>query len=269
MLPKPTPVKVLADSKGIRVFQPHKISEIIAELSALRADLAVIVAYGKILPPEALAATQKGNLNVHFSCLPKYRGAAPIAWSLMRGEQTTGVTCFWLDAGMDTGPIQRLAEISIAPEDDAVSLTQKLSELGLWTLSVCLSDIEAGRIFREAQRGEPSLAPKLKPEDRVIAWDMPAEAILNRVRALAAGPPASLRLQGGPINVFRARLGDMKPAHSARPGAVVDIEAGKGFLVQCQTGKLWILEVQPGGKKRMPAAAFLNGLHLKKGDTLR
>ena len=162
---QPTPVKARALELGLSVLQPDRPAAAVAELSALKPDLAVAVAYGKLLPPNLLAVPTLGSINVHFSLLPKYRGAAPVQWSLARGESETGVTVFWIAEGLDTGPIFLQRGLEIGPDEDAEGLFSRLVALGLRALEQVLDEIEAGVVRREPQSGEPSLAPRLKKED--------------------------------------------------------------------------------------------------------
>src|SRR3569832_1319667 len=150
----PTPVKAAALELGLKALQPNKPSEIAAELKALGADLAVVVAYGRILKADALGATRLGFMNAHFSLLPKYRGAAPVQWALVRGEKKTGVSLFWLDEGMDTGPVQAMRETAVDPAEDAGELLARLTALGVELLDAALNELEAGKVARAALEGE-------------------------------------------------------------------------------------------------------------------
>ncbi|MBI3550732.1 MAG: methionyl-tRNA formyltransferase [Elusimicrobia bacterium] len=267
----PSPVKAAAAALGIRSIEPQTPSVVAAELTGLGADLAVVVAYGKILKPDVLAATKHGFMNVHFSLLPKYRGAAPIAWSLIRGETRTGVSLFWLDEGMDTGPVQLRREAPIGPDEDAPALAERLTAMGVEAMIAALADVGAGKIIREAQSGDASLAPKLTRKDAAITFDQPAVDIHNRVRGLRGGPRAYFE-RGGSVTVLKTALDSSAPTGESRaegvPGAVVRVERNHGVLVQCRLGRLWLVEVQPEGKKQIPAADFVNGLRLKPGDLL-
>src|SRR5262249_52777643 len=138
--------------------------------------------------------TRLGFMNVHFSLLPQYRGAAPIEWSLIRGESRTGVTLFWLDQGMDTGPVQTTSELEVSIDEDAVGLRRKLTQVGVEALRETLEEVARGKIKRIPQSGEPSLAPKLSRDDASVDFERPALDLHNRVRGLAAGPRAFLRM---------------------------------------------------------------------------
>lgn len=262
----PPPVKIAAFKLGLKVLQPERPAQVAAEIKALGADMAVVVAYGHLLKPDVLSTTRLGFLNVHFSLLPKYRGAAPIQWTLIRGERESGVTLFWLDEGMDTGPIQRRARAEVQPEDDAVTLRAALARLGVRELAAALADIAAGDVRREPQAGEPTPAPKILPAQARLDFARPAAELDGWVRGLAAGPRAHVMLAGRRLTLLKTALED--PAAAGRPGEIARVERERGFLIQCAPGRLWIRDVQPEGKKPISAADFLNGLRLKAGDRL-
>ncbi|MBI4423654.1 MAG: methionyl-tRNA formyltransferase [Elusimicrobia bacterium] len=262
----PPPVKEAAQRLGLPALQPAASpSELAPALKALGADAAIVVAYGKILKPDLLASTRLGFLNVHFSLLPKYRGAAPIQWSLIRGETRSGVTVFWLDEGMDTGPVQAVRETEIGPDEDAPSLAARLTALGVELLSETLRAFDAG-VRRQPQTGEPSLAPRLTRADARVSLSWAAREVHDRVRGLRGGPTAYFEVRGSPVNLLRTSLETAEGP--GRPGFLVRVAAGGGFLIECLTGTLWVHEVQPQGKRPLPAADFLNGLRLKAGDRL-
>ncbi|MBI4375644.1 MAG: methionyl-tRNA formyltransferase [Elusimicrobia bacterium] len=269
---RPSPVKAKALELGLAVLQPEKPSEIVARLAGLKPDLAVVVAYGRILKRDALLVPRLGSLNVHFSLLPRYRGAAPVQWSLIRGETKTGVTLFWLDEGMDTGPVFLQREQAIDPEDDARTLMEKLQALGVVLLGEALDEIEAGRLPRREQSGEPSAAPLLRSLDARLEVDRPAIELHNRVRGLALGPKPYLELRAGAgltrLIVLKTKIGAGPGDEKAPPGAILRVDPGAGFLLKCRTSCLWLLSVQPEGKKPVTAANFLNGLRLGAGDFL-
>jgi len=262
---------------GLTLRQPTKSSEILSVLEEFKPDLCVVVAYGRILKADVLAAAKFGFLNVHFSLLPKFRGAAPVQWSLIEGEAKSGVTLFWLDEGMDTGPIQSLVETPVDPNEDALQLFGRLVDLGKDALGKTLEDIRSGTVRREDQAGEASLASKIKPDFGRISFNMPAITVHNRVRGLRAGPSCflSLKLEGDRnlrLKVLKTELesaeDSSESSESAPPGSVVRVDANKGILVQLSPGRLWFREVQPEGKKQQSSADFLNGLRLGAGDSL-
>lgn len=275
---RPPPVAEAAARLGLPLRQPAKPGEFVEELRTLAPDLCVVVAYGHILRREVLDLARQGFLNVHFSLLPKYRGAAPVQWSLVRGETRTGVTLFWLDEGMDTGPVQSVAEIPVGPDEDALELFERLAALGVETLAGTLSDLAAERIRRDPQIGEPSKAPKIKPEFGRISFEMPAIEIHNRVRGLRAGPGCHLLLRPpGASKELRVKVlktalegsgPEAGPTATGPAGTVLLVDPKKGILVQLSPGRLWFREVQPEGKKQQTSADFLNGLRLGAGDRL-
>lgn len=266
----PTPVKAAALELGLKVLQPAKPSEIAAELKALGADFGVVVAYGRILKTDVLSSTKLGLLNAHFSLLPKYRGAAPVQWSLVRGETKTGVTLFWLDEGMDTGPIQSVVETSILPDEDAPGLLGRLTGLGVALLDSVLTGLAAKNVVRRSQEGIPSSAPLIEREDARLSLGRDAAELHNLVRGFRSWPRAWLELSSGKVLILKTRLAEpTDPPASGTPGRVLSIGRNKGILVECSSrSRLWFLEVQPEGKKPLNAAEFANGLRLAVGGVL-
>ena len=264
---EPTPTKKKALELGLKVLQPEKSSLVFDAVKGLPCDLAVAVAYGKILKADALKVPRLGTLNVHFSLLPKYRGAAPVQWSLVKGEKKTGVTIFWLDEGMDTGPIFLQREADVPIDEDAVSLMDRLTKLGVATLGEVLDEIAAGRIVREPQAGEPSTAPLIEKDDARVDFARPASEIHNLVRGFRSWPKAWLALKDSRVQILKTKLAE-EPGQGS-PGGIVSVVRGGGILVQCDgSSRLWLLEVQPEGKKPVAAADFINGLRLGAGDRL-
>jgi methionyl-tRNA formyltransferase len=266
----PTPVKAAALELGLKVLQPVKPSEIAAELKALGADFGVVVAYGRILKPDVLTSTKLGLLNAHFSLLPKYRGAAPVQWSLVRGETKTGVSLFWLDEGMDTGPVQAMLETGIHDDEDAPALLARLTELGAGLLEAVLKDLAAGKIARTPQEGAPTMAPLIKREDAKVDLGRPAAELHNLVRGFRSWPRAWLELANGKVLVLKTALAeDADPPSMGAPGRILSVGRNRGILVECGTrSRLWFLDVQPEGKKPLNAAEFANGLRLAAGGFL-
>lgn len=267
---QPTPVKKAALESGLRVLQPAKPSEIAAELKALGADFGVVVAYGRILKTDVLASTRLGLLNAHFSLLPKYRGAAPVQWALVNGEKKTGVSLFWLDEGMDTGPVQDMTEIDVDPDEDAPALLKRLTGFGVARLEAVIGDLSVGKVVRLPQQGAPSAAPLIKREDAAIDLSKDAATIHNLVRGFRGWPRATLKLKTGPLLVLKTALpGPSDPQSEAPPGALLAVDRTRGVLVQCGScSRLWFLEVQPEGKKPLNTAEFVNGLRLAAGGFL-
>lgn len=263
-------VKKAAVELGLKLYQPARPSEIAAEIKALGADLGVVVAYGRILKLDVLSSTRLGLLNAHFSLLPKFRGAAPVQWSLVRGEARTGVTLFWLDEGMDTGPIQSIRETGILPDEDAPQLLARLTDLGVGLLDETLTALTAGKVVRRPQEGASSSAPLIKREDAFLDLSRPAEELRRVVRGFRSWPRAWLELSAGTLLVLKT--GTASPEDSpgkGRPGCVLAVERGRGVLVECGSrSRLWFLEVQSEGKKPTHADEFANGLRLAVGGFL-
>ncbi len=258
------PTKALALSKNIPVFQPEGpwTPEIIKSLADIKAEVGIAVAYGRIMPERVINAAKLGTINIHFSLLPKYRGAGPMQWALINGEKETGTTAFWLVKEMDAGPIFRRDKLTVEPTDDALTLKEKLVKLGVSQLEAVLTDIAAGKITKEPQTGEPSHAPMLKKEDGRIDWNKPAEQIVNRVRGVAEWPIASTKLSGKTLKIHKAAPG--MPGKKA-PGTIVDADKN-GITVQAGDGTVVLKSVQPEGKKAMDAWAFWQGARLTPGE---
>jgi methionyl-tRNA formyltransferase len=240
-------------------------------LKALGADLAVVVAYGRLLKRDVLDAPRLGTLNAHFSLLPKYRGAAPVQWSLVRDEKKTGVTLFWLDEGMDTGPVQAMRETPVDPDEDAGALLARLTALGVEMLGAELAALAAGKVERRPQAGAATLAPLIKREDARVDLARPAEEIHGLVRGFKLWPKAYLEKEGRPrLQVLKTALpAESDPAAQGRPGRVLAVDRERGILVECGSrSRLWFLDVQPEGKKTLNAADFANGLRLAAGGFL-
>lgn len=264
--PQPSPVKVRAADVGIPVLQPASPRDegFAAELAALRPDACAIVAYGHILPPEVLAVPPRGTVNVHFSLLPRYRGAAPVQRAIMAGETETGVTTFVLEPTLDTGPMLRQIREPIHPEDTTGSLLERLVTIGSRALIETLDGLEDGSLEPIPQDDAASSpAPKIRPEEGAIDWTKPAAQILNRIRALNPAPGAYGTFRDKRIKIWRAR-GAQSNAGSA--GSVLD--AGKDRLViAAGDSGVELLEVQPEGAKRMAAADFVRGHRPTPGET--
>lgn len=265
-----TPVKAAALELGLKVLQPVKPSEIATQLKALGADFGVVVAYGRLLKTDALSSTRLGLLNAHFSLLPQYRGAAPVQWSLVKGETKTGVSLFWLDEGMDTGPIQAVLETGIHADEDAPALLSRLTALGVDLFDSVLADLAAGRVVRRPQEGSPSAAPLIKREDALLDLARPAEELHNQVRGFRSWPRAWLQLASGKVLVLKTGLEESpEPPCTGTPGRILSVGRNKGILVECGSrSRLWFLEVQPEGKKPLNASEFANGLRLAAGGLL-
>ena len=240
-------------------------------LDALEPDALVVVAYGEILSPAVLDIPRLGAVNVHFSLLPRWRGAAPVPHAILAGDDVTGVTVMLMDEGMDTGPILATREVSIDPEEDAGTLGARLSEEGAVLLVDALRGLEGGSLEPRSQdHAAASYAPKLTSDDRQIDWESTSDAIVRKIRAFAPEP--------GAVTTFRERALKIVAAHDLGSGggrmiADVDlrhwgrtwIDEGR-VIVGAEPGRVELLEVVPAGRKRMSAAEWARGARIAPGD---
>ncbi|MBI4461731.1 MAG: methionyl-tRNA formyltransferase [Acidobacteria bacterium] len=265
------PVKLAARKLGLRVEQPEKGMKGEAGprlLEELGPEAVVIVGYGQIIPAELLERPRHGWINLHASLLPKYRGAAPVNWALVRGETRTGVTTMRLDAGLDTGPIFLQREEAIRDDDTAVTLGARLAELGAELMVETLRGLAAGTLQpRPQDDAQATKAPLLKKEHGRIDWSWPARDISNRVRGLVPWPGAYTSFRGELCHVWWAVPAEPPDGHAATPGTLV-VESGKLYVACGAAGSEWLSveEVQLAGRKRWTAREFINGLHVKTGD---
>lgn len=262
------PVKNRASALGIPVEQPTKLrtGAFGAWLRAQEADVALVVAYGRILPDDVLAAPRLGCVNVHASLLPKYRGAAPITWAVVRGETESGVTLMQMDSGMDTGAMLERFSLAIGPEETAGELSTRLSELGAHAVSSGLPRYLAGEYTPEAQDGTiATLAPILKKEDGRMAFDA-ARATHDHVRGMSPWPGAFTTCRGKTVKVHRTRIVD-ENAGSGAPGTVLVADKSR-VVVACGRGAIELVTVQLEGKKAIEASAWSLGRGVAQGDRL-
>lgn len=258
------PVKEFAVQKGITILQPQGIRQSLFhnQLRACSPDAIVVVAYGRIIPPEILKIPAYGCINVHASLLPKYRGAAPIQWALINGEAETGITTMLMDEGLDTGDILLQERTAISEEETYYSLGIRLAEIGGRLLTKTLQGLVSGSVTPMPQTGDPSYAPPLKKEDGKIQWSKEARELRDLIRGTWPWPGAHCYLQGERITIIRATVtGD---DFSGKPGTIVSL-AGGDMDIAAGRGILRILELKPEGKKAMAAAAFIHGRHLREG----
>lgn len=262
---QPPPVKVAAEAAGVDVWQPERPREVLGDLRRLEVDACAVVAYGSILPADVLEAGGRGFVNLHFSLLPAWRGAAPVQHSLLAGETRTGVTCFVLEAGMDTGPVLARAETGVLADEAAGELITRLAVLGAPVLVDAVRGLVEGTMTPQPQDHEKAtLAPKITPDDARLQWTQSAVRISNAVRAFNPMPGAWTTLRGERLKVHRVSVAEDHP--EAEPGTVA---AGTetGPLVACGDGAVVLTEVQPAGKPRMAGADFVNG-YRPQGETL-
>ena len=263
------PVKEFALENGLEVLQPTKIktAEAAEQFASFNADLAVVVAYGRILPESFLNVFPKGCVNVHFSLLPKYRGAAPVNWVLVNGEKKTGITTMKMDAGLDTGDVLLQSETEIGDNEDAIELMARLSFEGAKLLSETLKKFD--EIMPQKQVEEnASYAPILTKEDGKIFWDSRAETIKNHVRGFQPFPTAFTGYDNKKMTVWETEVLSETIGEEIETGTILEAK-GDDLIVACgNRTALKLLEIQLAGKKRMKARDFLNGVKMSVGEKL-
>lgn len=261
-----SPVKEYAFRNNLPVLQPVKIRtpEALDEFRSFKADAALVVAYGRILPDTFLHSFPSGAINLHFSLLPKYRGAAPVNWAIVNGESETGVTTMQMDAGLDTGPIFLQRSTPIVPDETAVDLMERLSFLGANLLSKTLSDL--GRIEAKRQdHANASFAPIMKREHGLIDWSLTAKEIANRVRGFQPFPSAFTFNKRAKLTIWKAFPVENTTGTKGIAGSVLD-SRGDTLVVTCGGESLLRIEqLQPEGKRRMTTRDFLNGIRIEIG----
>jgi len=258
-------VKAAALAEELTVLQPERPSapEFRDAAAALAPDVAVVVAYGHILPQALLDVPRRGSLNVHASLLPALRGAAPIQRALLEGCAETGITIMQMDAGMDTGPILHQVATPVAPDETGGELTARLAELGAEALIEALTLMEeAGLTPTPQDHARATLAPKIRREEERIDWTEAAEVVARKIRAFDPVPGAWGARAAGPLKLFGARVADGR----GEPGRV--LQAGDQLCVACGTGAVAAAEVQPAGRARMSVRAFVNGRGIAPGERL-
>ncbi|MGD2175371.1 MAG: methionyl-tRNA formyltransferase [Candidatus Brocadiaceae bacterium] len=273
--PTPTAVKEAALEMGLEVLQPDTANgpEAIRALRGVGAELGVVVAYGEILSPELLSVTDRGFINVHASLLPEYRGAAPINWAVIRGEEVTGVTVIRMVPELDAGPILAAREVPIEPGETAGELHDRLAEIGAEVVLDVVDRLDAGeKLPARAQPREAGFfARKLTKRDGRLDWSLSAEELHNRVRGLTPWPGAYTRLEAGTesirITVLRAEVAE-RSAEGRAPGTVLSADEEAGIVVQTGRGALRLLELKPAGGRAMSAADFVHGYPVEPGKQL-
>ncbi|MGD0126049.1 MAG: methionyl-tRNA formyltransferase [Terriglobia bacterium] len=267
---RPSPVKQAAVRAGLEVFQPTKLKDevTVAFLSKFQPDFIVVVAYGHIIPPWMIDLPKQGCINLHASLLPKYRGAAPIQWAIMRGESVTGVTTMKIDEGLDTGDILLRREVPIEASDTTETLSERLSGVGAELMAETLGKLSRGEIQPQPQdHSRATLAPILKKEDGRIAWTFPAEEIAWRVRGLRPWPGAYTSFRSKNLHIWSAAPAAGQVGADDQPGTLFP-ERGS-LRVACGQGTLLeLLELQLEGRKRLPARDFVNGMRPGAGERL-
>ena len=268
----PPPTKVLAEEHAVAIFQPESLSkspEMVEELKNLEPDYVVMVAFGQILRKAMLELPKKGVINIHASLLPKYRGAAPINWSIINGDAVTGITTMFTEAGVDTGPMLLKHEVAIGPETNAEELAKELSSVGAKLLLETILQLESGELKPQAQNHEEAtLAPMMNKELGKIEWSQTASSIHNLVRGLYPWPGTFTSFRDGQLKIIRTKCGESES--SAQAPGTVSTEAGKVYVACGAEGRerLELLEVQPANRGRIAAKDWANGVHLQAADVL-
>jgi methionyl-tRNA formyltransferase len=262
------PVKEAALAAGAHVYQPERIKSDSAYdfVKRVAPDVVVIIAYGQIIPQRLIEIPPLGWINLHASLLPRYRGAAPIAWAIVNGETTTGLTTMQIDAGMDTGPILLQQEIAIGPAETAPQLALRMSEAGAPLVAETLGRLERGELVPRAQEAsQASYAPLLKKEHGRIDWWLSANQIYNRIRGLAPWPGVHTAFRGQLCHLWGRPADRAQPAPAEPPGSLV--VTGEAVDVTCgQSSRLRLDFVQLQGRKRITAREFVNGARLAPGE---
>lgn len=269
----PSPVRAAAEARGIPVATPARASapEEVQRIASLNPDLLVLAAYGQILSPELLAVPRLGALNVHFSLLPRHRGASPIQAAILAGDSETGVTTMWMTPGLDEGPTFASIRTPIGPEENAGQLTERLAEVGARCLSETLARIERGEMVREAQDSErATYAPKFGREDTRLSLRESSLSFTRRVLAFAPRPGAYLELQSQALQVIAASQGPSSAlgSVSGTSGQVLSLDRERGIELGLCQGSVWLKRVRPSGRKEMTAFDYANGARLKVGTRL-
>ncbi|HNA27270.1 MAG TPA: methionyl-tRNA formyltransferase [Nitrospira sp.] len=264
-----SPVKVVCQREGIPVLQPLKMKDP-AFLDALRQwapDVIAVTAFGRILPPVILTLPPHGCINVHGSLLPKYRGAGPVQWAIIRGERETGITTMFMAEGMDTGDMLLRETVEIRPDDTAGTLAPRLAEVGGRLLVETLRRLKAGTLVPQPQDDtQATLAPLLKKEDGSIDWTMTAVDIANRARGLSPWPGAYTFVNGERWTLWRVQASD--ESSGAAPGTVTKV--GKDRVeVATGRGTIHIMDIQPSNSRRMTMAQYLAGHRFAEGLRLQ
>jgi methionyl-tRNA formyltransferase len=260
-----SPVKSAARAAGLEVEQPERGAgpELTERLARARLDAAVVVAYGRLLPASMLEIPRLGFVNLHFSLLPEYRGAAPVQWALIEGARETGVSVMTLDEGMDEGPILATERVPIHPDETAGELGWRLARLGAPLLVRALRDYIEGTLVPRPQEGHPTYAPKISSEQARVDWARSSATIRNLVRGLNPEPGAWSTLRGTRLKVW-----DVESAVDATGLVVAELRAGDGLVAGTGNGAVELREVQLAGRRRMTGRELARGLRLRRGERM-
>jgi methionyl-tRNA formyltransferase len=264
----PSPVKILATALGLTVLQPDKVRHpsFLETFRDLAPELVIVAAFGQILPKEILFGPALGCVNIHPSLLPKYRGAAPINWALIRGEERTGVSIMRMDEGVDSGAILLQEETPIGPSEDYGMLHDRLAKMGAELLLIALAMLQANTLQPQPQDNRLATpAPRLSREDGLIHWENDSRSIVALIRGLSPHPCAYTTLDGKQLKIFAASA--QTAAVTEAPGTVVG-ETSAGFCVAAGNGFVLLGELQLEGKKRLAVRDFLRGVRIAPGKVL-
>ncbi len=276
---QPPPLKVWAASRGVQVLQPADLRAdvFLKPLRGMQADLVLTAAYGRVLPAEVLSIPRLGCVNLHFSLLPKFRGAAPVARALLAGEQETGVTAFLMRERVDAGEILEQVRHPIAQSDTAGSLMSALADAAARMVPALVSRAESGPLNGDPQDDrQASEAPRIRPEEARIDWTEPASRVLNRIRAMSPDPGAFTVARGLRLVILEAELatrsGAESPAYpnavAASPGAILSLEPRRGLVVECGQDEILLTKLQRAGRPVMSADEFWRGIRWEPGVVL-
>lgn len=262
-----SPVKQFALEHSIPVFQPESLKDdsVYEELAALSPDVIAVVAYGMLIPKRIIDLPRIATINVHGSILPKYRGASPMQYSVLNGDETAGVTIMYISEALDAGDIILSREIPVGPDETFGELHDRLSALGAEALCDALSQLEAGtapRIPQDASKA--TFAPSISKEECIIDWTLPAQQVHNRIRGLSPVPGAVTHLPDGKlVKVYRTKVIE---GYAGRPGEVCAVLKKEGVVAACGNGAVCLVSAKPEGKREMPAVELVNGHYIKIGE---
>lgn len=260
------PLATWASEKGLPVAKPADISEINKHLLDVQPQLVVTASYGKLIPPELLHGPRFGWLNLHFSLLPKWRGAAPVQWAILEGDEVSGITVFKLDKGMDTGPIYSQEEIELDDHSTTEELLELMSIRGADLVLDAVGKIKRAERPKAQSAAGVTLAPKITKEMGELDWDQPAIVTIRKIRALGHRPGTYTSFRGSHLRIHNASLTLLRSEN--RPSGEVWAD-GSSVFVQCSDGIIEIGEVTPAGKKRMSAVDFMRGARVEPGERLQ
>jgi methionyl-tRNA formyltransferase len=267
--PVPSPVALRALERGLPVLRPERVRDAAADIAATGADIGAVVAYGSILPTAVLEALPHGFVNLHFSLLPRWRGAAPVQHAIRAGDALMGVTAFRLDEGMDTGPVLRRLEVRPPDDVDAGELLDALAVEGAPVLADALAAVAAGERGSEQPVEGVTLAPRIRPDDAEVVWTETAVEVARRIRSVTPRPGATTSCGGERMKLAGARVVDApeRPLEPARPGEVLGTD-GDAVVVACGAGAVAIARLQPAGRAWTSAADQVRGRRLTVGTVL-